>query len=187
MTRPDGQRNAHAAQRRCRDHRHQRGCQPVPLLACLLPCSRGCHRNPPALSSCAQCVAECPFRHRPDHGLLLHPREKCLRASRVDVHRVYLFLRLSRRLHHELRTAWRNEIPRRRRDPLGLFPSAYLTHRALGRGPADDSHHVFSLAQRTLSRAPAARALDVSDLALRLRHGRHRLRHAGGVSLSARA
>jgi hypothetical protein len=109
-----------------------------------------------------------------------------IRAHRVSGHRAAMFTAFvfsclflvtyitNHALHGDMRFQGAGAI---------LLPAAHLAHRPLGRGPADDSHHFFPLPQRPLSRAPASGPIHFPDLALRLGHRRHRLRHARGLSL----
>ena len=128
-------------------------------------------------------LAATQFAIRFGHRFLLHSREARQRAPGGHVHGVCLFLPFPRHLYHQSRPPRRHALSRPGPDSLRLLPVAHLAHRSLGRGPADDSHHFFSLAQWSLFRAPASGPIHFPNLALRLGQRRNRLRHARGLSM----
>ena len=128
-------------------------------------------------------LAATQFAIRFGHRFLLHSRQARQRAPGGHVHGFCLFLPFPRHLHHQSRPPRRHALSRPGPDSLRLLPVAHLAHRSLGRGPADDSHHFFSLAQWSLFRAPASGPIHFPNLALRLGQRRNRLRHARGLSM----
>ncbi len=169
---PERQGDPHPAGGRRRDHRDQRGGEPLPLLAGLLACALGRGWRPPPFPSRAQRSAQWPLRCGPGRWIPADPGPPDRRPSLGDVRGLRLFLGLPGHLHREPRPARRYAVPRPGMGAPVLLRPADLPHRPVGGGPADDPCHVLPFAQRPLSRSPSARPLHLPGLARRFGHGR---------------
>ena len=114
-------------------------------------------RHPPPLSARAQRPAQRPLRRRAGHRLLFSSaRSESPPTAPAMFTAFHLLLAFPGELHHQSRAARRHAFHGPGRHSAVLFSAAYLPHRPVGRGAADDPDHLFSFAQRPLSRSIAA-------------------------------
>ena len=117
-------------------------------------------------------------RHCAADRLHVYPRAQHQGASRGHDHRLRLLHALPGQLHPPPRAAWRCALPRPRGLARRLPAAAGQPHHSRRRRAAAGAGHLLLLAHRPHSPASQSRPLDISPLALRLRHRRHHLRDA---------
>ena len=161
-----------------RHSRHQRRGHAVSLLAHLRSSRRG-HQHAIRISARAQCRPQRPERHRAAHRLHLHPRAPHQGAPRRHDHRLRLLHAVSGQLHRCITRCTATSATRPTRPCASVYLPLLASHIILAvvALPLVLVTFFFSLT-RPHSAAPQDRPLDLSAVALRLRHRRHHLRDA---------